>query len=362
MSEKITDYSWDAESRGIPLREMFWETLKPFPERGGLTLRLAIACTLVVFIAETFRMPFQDLMPFLILFVTKEEKVTTAVAALLALSAATLAIAAAILIFKATGNRAEFRISGIALEIFIGMYLFRVLSVPTVGWILAFVVPAAESLVYLFPDPEETVHQFLWLWVAVALSVGIACLANVLIFPVSPTRLLQREFVAGWHAISVATAQLTTGSPLAGARLLHPLVKRGPTQRLKLLKLSLIESPDLRAKQVRLRRMILGLDTIIRLLFSDARGRLQTSAGNALPSDETAILSALEKNANWFRGEFEAGFLPSRNENRPVTKTAEDSAPLQLLEARNTVGDLAGEDTAPGNQAAKAAARDSFEL
>ena len=201
---------------------MFWDSLKPFPGRGRITLRLAVACTLIVLVAYTFRMPFQDLMPFFVLFITKEEKVTTTVTALLVLLAATLAIAVAILIYKCTGDRAEFRIPGIALEIFIGMFLFRVLSIGAVGWILGFLVAAAQSLVYLFPSPEETVHQFLWLWVAITFSIAVAWLANLLLFPVSPFRLLQREFVTGWQAVSAATEQLTTSQTSAGRTIASP--------------------------------------------------------------------------------------------------------------------------------------------
>jgi multidrug resistance protein MdtO len=246
MPEKIATYSRRAESRGVSFPEMFWDSLKPFPGRGRITLRLAVACTLIVLVTYTFRMPFQDLMPFFVLFVTKEEKVTTAVTALLVLLAATLAIAVAILIYKCTGDCAEFRVPGIALEIFIGMFLFRVLSIGAVGWILGFIVAASQSLVYLFPSPEETVHQFLWLWAAIAFSIAIAWLANLLLFPISPTLLLQREFVTGWHAVAAAMEQLATSQPSASAPLLRPLVKRGPIRSLKLLKLSLIESRDLR--------------------------------------------------------------------------------------------------------------------
>jgi apolipoprotein N-acyltransferase len=60
------------------------------------------------------------------------------------------------------------------------MYLFRVLSIGPVGWILAFIVSASQSLVYLLPNAEETIHLFLWLWVAVAFSVGVAWVANFL--------------------------------------------------------------------------------------------------------------------------------------------------------------------------------------
>src|SRR5580700_7293049 len=356
MPEKTAIYAGDSENWGVSFPRMFWDGLKPFPGRGRITLRLAVTCTLIVLVAYTFRMPFQDLMPFFVLFITKEEKVTTAVTALLVLLAITLAIAVAILIYKCTGDRAEFRIPGIALEIFIGMFLFRVLSIGAVGWILGFLVAAAQSLVYLFPSPEETVHQFLWLWVAVAFPVAVAWLANLLLFPVSPTRLLQREFVTGWHAVSAATEQLTTGQTSAGAQLLRPLVKGGPIRFLKLLKLSLIESRDLHGKQAELTRMILSLDKITRLLFSYAKTRLKSSAAVPIASRETAVLSGLKKEAESFQQEFEAGFVPSCHATRPAMETVENIAP-QLLEAGNALQDLAGADAEPENQPQKAAAK-----
>jgi hypothetical protein len=222
MPEKIAVDARGADSGGVSFPRMFWDSLKPFPGRGRITLRLAVACTVIVLVAYTFRMPFQDLMPFFVLFITKEEKVTTTVTALLVLLAITLAIAVAILIYKCTGDRAEFRVPGIALEIFIGMFLFRVLSIGAVGWILGFIVAASQSVVYLFPSPEETVHQFLWLWVAVAFPVAVAWLANLLLFPVSPVRLLQREFVTGWRAVFRRNGTTNHQSKFSGGRIASP--------------------------------------------------------------------------------------------------------------------------------------------
>jgi multidrug resistance protein MdtO len=355
MAEKIANYARRAESRGVSFPGMFWDSLKPFPGRGRITLRLAVACTLIVLVADTFRMPMQDLLPFFVLFVTKEEKVTTALSALLVLFAVTLAIAASILIYKATGNRAEFRIPSIALEIFIGMFLFRVLAIPAVGWILGFVVAAAQSLIYLFPNAEETVHQFLWLWVAVAFATAVAWLANLLLFPVSATHLLQREFVARWQAVLAATEQLTTSQLSAGTDLLRPLVKGGPTRILKLLKLSSIESGDLLERQVELRRMILSLDKITRLIFSYAKARLKSAASKAVASGETAVLAGLKKEAQFFQQEFEAGFVPSCTATRPATETAGMIAP-GLREVENTFQDLAGADAESHDRPQKAAA------
>jgi multidrug resistance protein MdtO len=355
MPEEIANYVRAAESRGISFSAMFWDSLKPFPGRGRITLRLAVACTLIVLVTHTFRMPFQDLMPFFVLFITKEEKVTTVISALLVLFAVTIAIAAAILIYKFTGNRAEFRIPAIALEIFIGMYLFRVLSIGAVGWILGFVVAASQSLVYLFSSPEETVHQFLWLWVAIAFSTAVALLGNLLLFPISPTLLLQREFVTGWRAVSTATEQLAASQPSAGAQLLRSLVKRGPIRFLKLLKLSLIESRDLREKQPQLRRMILSLDKITRLIFSYARVRPKWSTPIAIDPRETAVLDGFKEEAQRFQQGFQAGSVPSCIATRPATETAGNIAP-RLQEAENTLQDLAGAEVESEKHPQKAAA------
>jgi hypothetical protein len=46
-----------------------------------------------------------------------------------------------------------------AVEIFVGMYLFRILSIGPVGFILAFIASVLQSIVDLYPTPEEAVHQ-----------------------------------------------------------------------------------------------------------------------------------------------------------------------------------------------------------
>jgi len=359
MPEKIANYDRSAEREGSPLLGALLDSLKPFPGRGGITLRLAVACTLIVLVSYTFRMPFQDLMPFFVLFITKEEKVTTIITALLVLFAVTIAIAGAILIYKLTGDRPEFRIPGIALEIFVGMYLFRVLAIGAVGWIIGFVCAATQSLVYLSPSAEETVHQFLWLWVAIAFSIGVAWAANLLLFPISPVQLLQQEFVAGWQAVSLATRQLAAAQLSKGAQSLRPLVKRGPIRLLKLLKLSLMESRDLSVKQVRLRHIILGLDKIPRLIFSCAKTQFKSSAPIGISSGELAILERIDKEAENLKWESEAGLIAaSPAATLPGTEMGAN-IPLRLLEAENIRKELATQDGEPENrpQSAAAAAR-----
>jgi len=345
MSERIANDLSGAERRQDGLLEILRDELKPFPGRARAALRLAIACTAIVLVSNTFRLPLQDVLPFLVLFTVKEEKVTTAMTAVLALFAITVAVGASILIFKYTGDRAEFRIPAMALEIFVGMYLFRVLSMGAVGFILAFIVSVSQSIVDLFPTPEEAVHEFLWIWVAVALSVSVAWVANLLLFPVPANRVLQREFVASWRAVAAATTELTIGSPSAARTLLRPLVKGGPIRLLKLLKLSLLEAPGLRLKQAQLMRMILSLDKIAKLTFSYAGALLKSPDLVAISSAEKAILGQLTENAEHFEQEFAAGFVPSSIATLSAKKTIGGFPAAKLAEAESTLEDLVAKDT-----------------
>ena len=155
MSQEIADYPANVDRQKPGLFGILWDELKPYPGRDLAALRMAIACTAIVLISNTFRLPLQDVLPFFVLFVSKEEKITSTITAVLALFAITISVGVALLVFKCTGNRPEFRIPGMAVEIFAGMYLFRILSIGPVGFILAFIVSVTQSLVDLFPTPED---------------------------------------------------------------------------------------------------------------------------------------------------------------------------------------------------------------
>jgi hypothetical protein len=120
MPEKIEIYAGGSEDRGVSFPTMFWDSLRPFPGRGRITLRLAVACTLIVLVAYTFRMPFQDLMPFFCFVYNKRGKSNHSRYCVVGPTGSHPSYRGGNLIYKSTGDRAEFRIPGIALEIFIG--------------------------------------------------------------------------------------------------------------------------------------------------------------------------------------------------------------------------------------------------
>src|SRR5260370_4310082 len=110
MSERVANYSAKMKQAPAGLLQILWDELKPFPGRNLAALRMAIACTVIVLLSNTFRLPFQDVLPFFALFVAKEEKITTAITAALGLLAITVSVGAALLVFKCTANRPQFSI------------------------------------------------------------------------------------------------------------------------------------------------------------------------------------------------------------------------------------------------------------
>ena len=79
MSAGVANQPGKLESLSPGLMRSLWDELKPFPGRDLAALRMAITCTAMVLVSNTFRLPFQDVLPFLVLFTAKEAKITTAI-------------------------------------------------------------------------------------------------------------------------------------------------------------------------------------------------------------------------------------------------------------------------------------------
>jgi len=99
--------------------------------------------------------------------------------------------------------------------------------------------------------------------------------------------------------------------------------------------------------------MILGLDKIAKLLFSYTRDRLKSAASIVAGSEETAILAGLKEKAERLRQAFESGLVPTCIAIQPAMEGARGVSP-QLLEAENTVRDLAAERAQTEENAQKA--------
>jgi uncharacterized membrane protein YccC len=172
--------------------------LAPSRERKVRTLIVTCGAVLCVIIAMALQVPEVTLSAYLVLFLSKENKRVTTMVGVLGLIGATIGIAASLLLYQVTYMRPELRIPCMAIVLFLGMYLSRVLVLGPLAFILGFVIADAQSLGNSLPSPELLVRALLWIWVAAAYAVGITIVLNQLFLPrqaAPPRPLPKRLFV-----------------------------------------------------------------------------------------------------------------------------------------------------------------------
>src|SRR5260370_24870909 len=101
-------------------------------------------------------------------FVSNESKHLTALNGHLGLIGATIGIGTTLLLYKFTYGNPELRIPGMAIALFLGMWLSRVFVIGPLGFLIGFVVAALQSIGEAVPSPERLVRDILWIWVSLA--------------------------------------------------------------------------------------------------------------------------------------------------------------------------------------------------
>src|SRR5205085_761108 len=122
-------------------------------------------------------------MPF---FMSKESKFLTTVTGVIGLIGLTIGIGASLLLYKFTYGHPELRIPGMAITLFLGMYVSRIFVLGPLGFIIGFVVAVSQSVGEAVPSPELLVRGLLWLWVAIAYGAGLTVVLNLLFLPDAP--------------------------------------------------------------------------------------------------------------------------------------------------------------------------------
>src|SRR6266566_4788977 len=122
-------------------------------------------------------------MPF---FMSKESKFQTTVTGVIGLIGLTIGIGVSLLLYKFTYGHPELRIPGMAIALFLGMYVSRIFVLGPLGFLIGFVVAVSQSVGEAVPSPELLVRGLLWLWVAIAYGVGLTVVLNLLFLPDAP--------------------------------------------------------------------------------------------------------------------------------------------------------------------------------
>jgi uncharacterized membrane protein YccC len=159
--------------------------LAPTRLREIRTAILVVGAVLCVIVSMTLQVPELAVSAYMVFFFSKETKTLTTLTGVLGFIGLTIAVGVTLLLYKFTYGHPELRIPVIAIALFVGMWLSRVFVIGALGFIIGFVVAYSQSIAEQVPSPELVVRGALWLWVALAYSIGLTVVLNRLFLPAS---------------------------------------------------------------------------------------------------------------------------------------------------------------------------------
>jgi uncharacterized membrane protein YccC len=160
--------------------------LAPTRAREIRTAIIIGGVVLCVIISMALQVPELALSAYMVFFVSKATKQLTTATGVLGFIGVTIAIAGTLLLYKFTYGHSELRIPGMAIALFLGMYLSRALTIGPLGFIIGFVVAYSQSIGEQIPSPELVVRAALWVWVAVSYGAAITVVLHLLLLPDAP--------------------------------------------------------------------------------------------------------------------------------------------------------------------------------
>jgi uncharacterized membrane protein YccC len=169
----------------LPFGSLAWfkRELAPTRLREIRTAIMVGGTVLCVIISMTLQVPSLDLSAYMVFFLSQKTKQLTVLIGLLGFIGATIGIGEAILLYKFTYGYPELRIPGMAITLFLGMYVSRVLVLGQLGFLIGFVSSYGLSVAEQAPSPELLVRGVLWIWVAIVYGAAVTVVVNSLFLP-----------------------------------------------------------------------------------------------------------------------------------------------------------------------------------
>jgi hypothetical protein len=166
--------------------EWFKGQLASTPDRARRTAIMVGAAVLCVIISMTLQVPELSVTAYMPFFISQETKFKTTIVGVIGFIGLTIGIGASLLLYKFTYGRPELRIPGMAITLFLGMYVSRIFVLGPLGFLIGFIVAVTQSVGESVPSPELLVRDVLWLWAAIAYGVGVTVVLNLLFLPDAP--------------------------------------------------------------------------------------------------------------------------------------------------------------------------------
>lgn len=148
--------------------------------RIRLIIRITGCTAVVVAIAMMFQIPLPAYIAYLVFLVSQEDAASTLISAAGGLVAVTLAVAASILLYVFDAAAPALRIPLLAASTLAGIFLARTSRLGPIAFLAGFILVLSQTLLDDVPSTEYVTHTVLWLWVVIAVPVGVAVLAHLL--------------------------------------------------------------------------------------------------------------------------------------------------------------------------------------
>jgi uncharacterized membrane protein YccC len=169
----------------LPFGSLAWfkRELAPTHLREIRTAIMVGCAVLCVIISMTLQVPELSVAAYMPFFISQETKLKTTIVGVVGFIGLTIGIGVTLLLYKFTYGHPELRVPGMAIALFLGMWLSRVFVIGPLGFLIGFIVAYSQSLGESVPSPELLVRGLLWLWVAIGYAVGLTVVLNLLFLP-----------------------------------------------------------------------------------------------------------------------------------------------------------------------------------
>jgi len=273
----------------IPLLHFLQTELAPFPGRAIATFRVVVACSVVLVLCMTLRVPESHLAVWIVTRVAMEESSESLLTGIVFLIALTVGLAIPLVLLTFAMDQAWLRFCLMAAMAFLGLFLRQTFVIGALGFVIGLIGAVLMTAPDFIPIPELVVRGSLWLWPVFALGITAAVAANLLIAPTDPEALLCEELAARLRATEDAIARILVGRrEETGAT---RLAAAGIARLLLLLKSAEVAHPSLKSRHPQQSALITLLDRLVTSAAAldllprtapdaDERARLERVAGS----------------------------------------------------------------------------------
>jgi len=270
--------------------------LAPFPGRGEMTLRMTVICVLTALVASAYGTPEAALSVYVVFFLLRPDRVTSAVLSAALLVLVTLVIGLILLVTQASIDYPVLRVSAMTLLSVGLLYLTSASKLRPVGAILAMIVGFGLDVMGSVPIGEISTRILLYAWLMAAIPVSIAIVVSVVLAP-SPRRLACDRLA---RRLRLGSQRLTDAGAVAPE--FDVVLHEGNKQILTWLKLSVLEGSSSRADAAALRQAAYSSIAVL-----GAIDVLQNGNGPGLP---LALAQPLARTLDDMAGMLEQGGYP----------------------------------------------------